>query len=570
MDDKRTLLGFLAIGLIFLLSPYYYEWMGITPEPQGPTESELVEGVETAPVSQGNNDDSQPINMSSQQQKSTLLADSQPINSSRTVKNQGSQASFTGRDIIVQTPYLDLVFSTEGGILVSSQLREYKLTDGRPVQLITSGGRGLVLSLQQLDEVQDLSHVEFVPNREQVKFSEGQETLKMSAQLGQGRVIEKVFTFYGDRYGFDFELRYEGFSEDVEAFITWQGGIDFAESRPDIDLPEMGALAFFNDERMEVKVDDGEDETWTDKGNLHWAGVRNKYFLSAIIPSEQEGRFRAVLRGDRKGASLVPNYSYEVGRQLSARGSWKNTIYLGPLNYENLTRYSEGFDQAIDFGYPVIKHVSKFLLILFKMAHNYIPNYGWIIVLFSVVIKIIVYPLTHKTYESAGKMQELQPKIAALKEKYKNDNQRLSQETMKLYKEEGVNPLGGCLPMVLQMPIFMALYTIFGHTIELRQAPFMLWITDLSMPDEVLVAGFGVHILPLLMALSMLIQQKMTMKDPKQAFLVYFMPVFMIFIFWSMSSGLVLYWTLFNIFTIIQQVLVNHFKTASAIPSASK
>ncbi len=566
MDDKRTLLGFLIIGLIFLLSPYYYEWMGLTPEPNGP-ESEFVEQAETS--SERKKDDLQPIEMSSQYEKTKPLADSQSIGSSVSVNNQISQNSFIGRNIRVQTPYLDLVFSTEGGILTSSQLREYNLTDGRPVQMLAPGGRGLLLSLQQMDEVQDLSRVEFVPNREQINLSDGEETLILSAQLSQGRIIEKVFTFYGDRYGFDFELRYQGFSEDVEAFITWQGGIAFTEKEPGVDLPEMGALAFFNDERMEIKVDDGESETWTDKGALHWAGVRNKYFLSAIIPNEQEGRFRAVLRGDRKGSSLVPNYSYEVGRQLSSRGSWNNTIYIGPLNYENLTRYSEGFDQAINFGYPVIKHVSKFLLIVFKMTHDYIPNYGWIIVLFSVVIKIIVYPLTHKTYESAAKMQELQPKIAALKEKYKNDNQRLSQETMKLYKEGGVNPLGGCLPMVLQMPIFMALYTIFGHTIELRQAPFALWITDLSIPDEVLVAGFPLHILPLLMALSMLIQQKMTMKDPKQAFLVYAMPVFMIFIFWSMSSGLVLYWTLFNLFTIIQQVLVNHFKTKST-PSIAR
>jgi YidC/Oxa1 family membrane protein insertase len=131
---------------------------------------------------------------------------------------------------------------------------------------------------------------------------------------------------------------------------------------------------------------------------------------------------------------------------------------------------------------------------------------------------------------------------------------------MKLYKEEGVNPLGGCLPLLLQMPIFFSLYNLFGKTIELRQAPFMLWIQDLSLPDELLIAGFGLHVLPLLMSVSMLIQQKMTMKDPKQAFLVYMMPAMMIFIFWSMSSGLVLYWTIFNVLTIGQQLLVNHFK----------
>jgi YidC/Oxa1 family membrane protein insertase len=168
--------------------------------------------------------------------------------------------------------------------------------------------------------------------------------------------------------------------------------------------------------------------------------------------------------------------------------------------------------------------------------------------------------LTHKTNESTAKMQELQPKIAALREKFKNDSQRLSRETMKLYKEEGVNPLGGCLPLLLQMPIFFALYNLFGRTIELRQAPFVGWITDLSVPDELRVAGMGVHVLPLLMGASMWLQQKMTMKDPKQAMLVYLMPIVMVFIFWQMTSGLVLYWTVFNVLTIGQQAVVNVVK----------
>ncbi|HIC70006.1 MAG TPA: membrane protein insertase YidC, partial [Candidatus Latescibacteria bacterium] len=142
----------------------------------------------------------------------------------------------------------------------------------------------------------------------------------------------------------------------------------------------------------------------------------------------------------------------------------------------------------------------------------------------------------------------------------KNDNQRLSRETMKLYKEEGVNPLGGCLPMVLQMPIFIAMYQTFSSTIELRQAPFVLWIEDLSLPDELLIAGTPIHVLPLLMAGAMFFQSKMTMKDPKQAALVYVMPVVMVFIMWSFSSGLVLYWTVFNVLQIGQQVLTNHLK----------
>jgi len=175
-------------------------------------------------------------------------------------------------------------------------------------------------------------------------------------------------------------------------------------------------------------------------------------------------------------------------------------------------------------------------------------------------VKLLVYPLTHKSYESAAKMQEVQPKLAVMREKYKNNKQKLSQETMKLYKEEGVNPLGGCLPMVLQMPIFFALYQVFSSAIQLRQASWILWVDDLSLPDAIDVAGFELHLLPLLMSGAMFFQSKMTMKDPKQAALVYIMPAVMIVFMWQFASGLVLYWTVFNVLQIGQQVLTNHMK----------
>ncbi|OHE83292.1 MAG: hypothetical protein A3G75_12565 [Verrucomicrobia bacterium RIFCSPLOWO2_12_FULL_64_8] len=187
-------------------------------------------------------------------------------------------------------------------------------------------------------------------------------------------------------------------------------------------------------------------------------------------------------------------------------------------------------------------------------------NYGLVIIIFSILVKVIVFPLTHKSLEATAKMQKLQPQMAALKEKYGGDQQKLNQEMMKLYKDQQVNPIGGCLPMLLQMPILISLFNVFRGAIELRQAGFILWMDDLSQPDRLWVGGFEVHVLPLLMAASMFIQQKMTMKDPKQAMLVYVMPVFMTWIFWSMSSGLVLYWTMFNLLTLVQQHVMERTK----------
>ena len=561
MEDKRTLLAFLIIGLILLLLPYYYEWMGLSSPPPSPRteepqpsdslypETETISPVaEESAVSMPTTRETQPL------QESTSL----PL---------GVKA-FNPRQITVSTPLQQFTFSTSGGILTSCQLLDYRQVDGRQVELLPPGGRGLVLSLQRLDSVQDLSAVEFVPDQEKVSVSAGeQRVLRLTLDLDEGRRLEKVLTFYGDRYGFDLDLAYRGFDEDTEAALTWERGIAFTEKEPQIDLTEARVFAYFNEELTKIQVDgNDEEESWDDKGQLQWAGVRNKYFLSALVPIGDD-RFQVVLRGRGVGTNLMPDYTYRVGARLASTGTWKSIVYLGPLDYDQLIRFEVELEQAIDFGWPIVRQISRFLLIIFIATHSYIPNYGWIIILFAIVIKIVVYPLTHKSFESTARMQEIQPKIAALKEKFSNDNQRLSRETMKLYKEEGVNPLGGCLPMLLQMPIFFSLYNLFGRTIELRQSPFIFWITDLSLPDEILIAGYGLHILPLLMAVSMLVQQKMTMKDPKQAFMVYLMPVMMVFFFWGMTSGLVLYWTIFNLLTIIQQLLINYFKKNKLTPA---
>ena len=570
MEDKRTLLAFLFIGLIFLLLPYYNEWFGLNPKPRPPSqESVPQESVpEVVPVAE-------------EQAEPERIRDPEPAEQFRSeepapVKSQvvervesAEDTSFIPEEIVVQTPLQSFVISTRGGTIISCKLLKYRYVDGSIIELLPPTGSGLGVHLQRANYREDISSAEFVANQSSLQIGLGEErSLSMVADLGGGRRLEKVLTFNGDRYGFDLQVRYEGFDDDTEAILTWENGIAFTEREPEIDLPEMRAFAYINEERVELKVDDGESDELEDKGLLKWAGIRNKYFLISYIPVDREQRSRVVLQGDYQGSQLLPDYSFQIGRRLERSGSWHNIIYLGPLNYDELIGYEAELEQAIDFGWPIVSQISRFLLILFIATYQYVPNYGWIIVLFAVAIKILVYPLTHKTYESAAKMQEIQPKIAALREKCKNDNQRLSRETMKLYKEEGVNPLSGCLPLLLQMPIFFSLYNLFGKTIELRQAPFTLWIQDLSLPDELLIGGFGLHVLPLLMAVSMFVQQKMMMKDPKQAVLVYMMPVLMIFIFWSMSSGLVLYWTIFNVLTIGQQLLVNHFKKEAA-PSST-
>lgn len=553
MDDKRTLVAFLIIGVIIVLMPYYLEWLGVSkPVPRPPVAAKdslavTANGRATVPSS--------------------------PV-AAPGISVPGSQdstgASFTPRELVVTTPLQLLTFSTAGGILTSARLPRFTrlsssgMGGGRSlVELLPEGGRGFVLTISQGGQTMDLSSTEFVPDNELIALQAGEQaTLRMVAHLPGNKSIEKVFRFNADRYGIETEINYAGFGEDAEAFLGWEGGIARTEKSEETDVSDMHAVAFMNEDLTELKLKADENEAkWDDKGLVKLLGVRNKYFLTALSPLS-EGQFKAALLGNHTGLT-GPNFTYRLGTYLGRLGQWKNLFYLGPLDYEELASYKKELERSMNLGWPVIRQLSALLMAIFVATFKFIPNYGWVIVLFATAIKALVYPLSQKSFESASKMQQLQPKLVALKEKFKSDPQKLSRETMKLYQEEGINPLGGCLPMVLQMPIFFSLYNVFSNTIELRQAPFLLWIQDLSVPDEVMVGGFGLHVLPLLMAVSMFFQQKMTMKDPKQAALVYLMPVMMVFIFWKLSSGLVLYWTVFNILSIAQQALTVRFRAGS-------
>jgi YidC/Oxa1 family membrane protein insertase len=241
---------------------------------------------------------------------------------------------------------------------------------------------------------------------------------------------------------------------------------------------------------------------------------------------------------------------------------------MGPLEYSVLSDYNNNLDDLVmNHGWyeKTFRPISLLLLRVLKFFHLFIPNYGIVIILFSVLIKILVYPLTKKSYKSMKEMSRVQPLLAELKEKYKSDPQRMNKETMKLYKEHGINPMGGCLPMLLQLPLLGALFIIFRSTIQLRGASFIPgWIDDLSSADTIFTLPFSLpmygdtfNILPILMAVTMIFQSKMTMQDPKQKAMVYLMPVFMLLIFNQFPSGLNLYYTMFNLLTIIQQKFID-------------
>ena len=556
MDDKRTIIAMLLVGLIFLLMPAYYELVGVSAPATEP------EPVPDERVSRRDTTSGPPVLGSPAVSTAEITTESTPQVERQTV---AAPEKAPEREVTVETPLQRLRFSSRGGVLVSAVLEEYLHGDGGPLELVPAGGGALGLTIQSEagdEELVDLSGWHFEPDRERLRVdAHGEGRLRLRADLGDGRSVEKVLLVRGDQYGLQVGVSLHGFSQDSIVRLLWLRGIALAEDRPDVDLRSMKAVAYINESLYEVQVDEDEEDSATERGSVQWAGVRNKYFLCALAP-ESKARHRVALSGKPLTQAPYREYEFALGTRWGDvdDGVWKLLLYLGPLDLEQVSRYERNFERAMDLGFPVIRQIATVLLLLFVAAYAIIPNYGWVIVAFGVIVKILVYPLTHKSYESAARMQELQPKIAALREKYKNNNQRLSQETMKLYREEGVNPLGGCLPLLLQMPIFIALYQVFSSAIQLRQSAWTLWIDDLSQPDVVSLGGFELHVLPLLMSAAMFFQSKMTMKDPKQAALVYVMPVVMVFIMWSFSSGLVLYWTVFNVLQIAQQYLTNHLK----------
>jgi YidC/Oxa1 family membrane protein insertase len=302
-------------------------------------------------------------------------------------------------------------------------------------------------------------------------------------------------------------------------------------------------------------------------GATKWVATRTKYFVAALVPLSREGmgfsasgrRSFAFSRGEEIETKRI-GVSVEMPLQAATSLKDKFMIYVGPINYHILKGYGAGLDRIVNLGWKIIRPFSIAILWLFLNLHKAIPNYGLVIILFTVLMKVAFHPLTRKSTTATLKMQALQPKLAQLKERYKKDPARLNQETMKLYKQSGVNPLGGCLPLLFQMPVFYGLFVVFRSTIELRGAKFMLWLTDLSQMDPY-------YVLPIVMAVAMFWQQKISIKDPKQAMLVYFMPVLFFFFFFRFPAGLTLYWTMFNILSLIETY---YFKSKGLHPSSLK
>jgi YidC/Oxa1 family membrane protein insertase len=564
--DKRTLLAFGLIGIVIFLMPHYFKWIN-PPAVEDPFQ---IESSEIFPI-----EDPARINAPTERLDSAELSppDRSPIESGSSVPATLPRTQdFIERSIQVETQLFVATISTRGGLITSWRLKEHVDPFGGQLELIGAGRGGLTTRMSG----QSLDDSEFTPSSESL-FLEGtdQAELTLTAEVDGKRVTKRI-RFQGNRYRTEVALSAEGLTAQDWLSIGWDGALAQTEVRT-----EGGGIYGGGQTDRIVTLVGEEIEDWTAETineedvsmpsgrNVSWVVTRNAYFAASLMP-RSEVIYDVLLAGSEQDG--VSYYATEIKAQYPGE-PLQFGMMIGPLSYDILEQQeidlyggetAANLSELVQFGWAFIRPVLRPMTILcihaFSALHNVLPNYGFVIIVFSVLVKVFLFPLTRKSTESMARMQELQPEMTALREKYAKDQTKLNTEMMKLYKDKKVNPLGGCLPMVLQAPIMFSLFNLFRNAIELRQAGFVWWITDLSKPETLLVAGFDLHILPLLMSGAMFVQQKMTMKDPKQAALVYIMPVFMIWIFWSMSSGLVLYFTMYNLLSLFEQQALKRFK----------
>ena len=405
-------------------------------------------------------------------------------------------------------------------------------------------------------------------------------TISFSLNVDKNKKLIKRFTIYGDRYVLNTEVELNEMGSVISngaIDLVWNNGIRFVEENTVDEATYSNASAFYGDEQVIIDASTAGEIVEKDfTGRIDWIAVRNKYFAAIVSPKNPNNIEGGYIKGENialsnQGIKELYTTRLIIPIKNPILEKHEFSLYIGPIDYSILKNEGNNLEEIVDFGSFfglkfIVRPIAEFVLLpLFTFLHIFIPNYGFVIIVFSLIIKIVLYPLTKSSLHSMKKMQLLQPKIAEIKEKLKDDPQKMNKETMKLYSTYGVNPAGGCLPLLLQMPIFVALWGLFQVAIELRQQPFMFWINDLSRPDVIAslpmkIPLFGIDKisgLALLMGITTFIQQKMTVKDPKQQSLVYIMPVMLTLMFMSFPSGLNLYYFMFNLFSIIQQFYVN-------------
>ena len=551
MDTSRLLLAILlSLGLVFAYQELVLKKLYPPPKPGEQMPSAAASGV---PVASGG----------------AMTAPTPPVIAAPSAAALVGTSKAPEKTIEVDTELYHAIFTTHGGRLKSLRLKQYResaASDSPPYEMVRASSNDELPLGAMLDEdgkAADDRELDYTANGpEQIALRDGQQaSITLDAQTADGAKIEKTFSFEGDKYAFDMAVAVNAPKPPAS--------IGLAMMEP---LTERGE-GYYDIPALQADVGDkvlNENEKSLKKGiapmsgRIAFVGFGDRYFLNAFLPvSPADGTLDMEFLGTEASARLL----------FPGSASVKTRVYMGPKKLEALEAVSPTLTKSINFGWASILALA-FLRVL-KVFHIFVPNWGWDIILMTLGLRILMLPMSIKGQRSMIRMQRLQPQMERLRAQFKDDSERLNREMVDLYKRNHVNPVGGCAPMIIQLPVFIGLYEALLNAVDLRHAPFIWWMKDLSAPDCFPIAGMpklpfmhcqGIPVLVLLMGLSAYFQQAMTptQPDPNQQRMMMLSPIIFTIFFVNFPAGLSLYYFASNVLGAIQQFVLNReFKQAA-------
>lgn len=560
MDKKTILAVVLSLGVLMI----YQMFFAPPPPKQAAPAQESKQAVTDADV----------------KQPATQAPAAKPKPAAKMIASRNEAAP---KDIRVETDNYTAVFSTKGAALKSFQLKSYQnecieCTDdiypkiknfvtgqkqppnekGRElIEIVTiSESMPYPLAITFPESAAEVA-ADSVYNADESKLdlqSSKEKKRLVFSRIFNGKIkVEKIFTFNPDNYSIELDVKVTNLTDAPMTHMPHLSWYQYVDPKKEEDsYSHEGPVTYVSRSIKRTKVSDIAADTGFGP-DVSWGGFEKKYFMAVIIPQDPS---LTSINVSKDSNSMV---SIDLKRTKSIippdqSGLFSYALFIGPKDYTLLKKQGISLEEAIEFDsfIPGLKWLSIALLFFVKFLNQYLSNYGIAIIILTILIKLIFWPLGTISYRSMKEMQKLQPKIEELKEKYKNDKNKIGQETMALYRSHKVNPMSGCLPILIQIPVFIGLYNTLLYAIELRHAPFFWWIQDLSAKDPY-------YITPIIMGATQFIQQKMTptIGDPMQAKIMLLMPIVFTFIFLNFPSGLVIYWLINNVLSIGQQYYIN-------------
>ncbi len=551
--DKKALIAVVVCGIIMLL---YYPFILPLFSPEKATVTEEVKEEVVSEKPQETKVKEAPKHLPSQLTK--------------------PQMDIPAQDVIVENELVRMVWTNEGASLKSIKLKQFKDAEAKNILDLL---KDVATEYRPLAIDTILQKTHFQRQRYNI-VEQGGNKVVFTTRLEEGVNLIKTIILLPDKYDVSMDITLEN-TTDAEIPASYSiiaSSMITHEGDPSADIAAVAGLDMGNKRTKLVRMAPNDLPSRNESVGIVWAGSTNKYFSTILKPADSD--LVASINAQAFDAQgMLINEKAESGDFAVSLQTNKlrippheaiNNSYLyfvGPKK-EHILRQYETFDVLLDYGWFTV--ISKALLAFLNAVHRVIPNYGISIIVLTIIIKAILFPLTRKSQVSMFRMQQLQPMIHQLKEKYKHDKQRMGKEQMLLFKKYGVNPMSGCLPMLLQLPVFFALFRTLQLSFEMRQASFMFWITDLSRPDTLMLLPFSIpflgnalNILPLIMTGASFAQMKVTPKAPAadpqaqaQQKMMSFMPIMFAFILYHMPSGLTVYWTTSTIFSIIEGIVI--------------